>query len=154
MRLAAVVLAYVLGLATSHAQTKTGSELQAYCSGIDEAPDSFQITYCAGYVSGLLDGREAGFIEGYARGRRMAGKESQAIEEELERLSETGHVAGFCRKGQTVGQAIRIINRYLRTHPERSHEPAATLFIEILAESFPPPCRAPQQDDMVGTPPR
>jgi hypothetical protein len=101
------------GLVPAYAQSvETGNDLQEACkshskSGLNDE-ELAQIAYCAGFVRGLL-----------SVGQLLQGK------------------LQFCvPKGVTVGQATKIVLKFLAENPEQTHQSATALTIIAFSNQW------------------
>lgn len=113
---AAVALAWVLG--SGAAMATTGNELSEQCQAFlkDPIPPSHYLAagVCAGYVNGMVDGISLA---------RSVSPERIAI--------------CFPQKNFTSLQAVKIVQRYLDTHPETLNEDAMILTSMAFKQAFP-----------------
>ena len=100
------------------AQLETGDQLLWMLTGQDsnEVTALMNRTYSAGYVSGTID--------------------SYMI---LIDANPSVRFICFPKQGISNDQAIRIIIKWLKEHPERLHETARTNVLEALRTAFPCP---------------
>jgi Rap1a immunity proteins len=98
-----------------------GNSLLTNCSVIEKSLDDINaeqrlaLATCLSYIDG--------FREGFLVGATMGEVEKPLL------LCLPEHV--------TSGQTARVIIRFLQNHPERLHQPAATLTYEALNKAFP-----------------
>jgi hypothetical protein len=89
---------------------------------------------CLGYVNGVIDG----FHGAYALHNSWAG-----------RPVESGQP--FCfRPDVTMGQRLRVVTQFLKTHPEKTDLPMDILIYEATVEAF--PCPKPSKSERVSGP--
>ncbi len=93
----------------------TGNGFLRQCSDLTPQTDSLRLWYCAGYVSGLIDG--------------MAVVKA-AVE-----------YRGYCLPTKVeTGQLADVLVKYIREHPEIAHAPTSVLLLKALIHAY--PCRA------------
>ena len=75
--------------------------------------------FCRGYVGGVIDGFDCAAIVGQAaRHETMTG--------------------AFCIPAEvTLGQKYRVATKFMRDHPEKTHEPTNLLIVQAITEAFP-----------------
>jgi hypothetical protein len=77
-------------------------------------------TFCAGYVSGVLDAREMQFA-----------------------MDRSDHIKGrnqYCRPTEvTNGQVFRVLKKWLENNPDKLHQRADSIIFVAMLEAF--PCR-------------
>ena len=96
--------------------SESGIVLMDYCQWVEKEKTTedqwSQHTICLAYMVGI--------IEGYYSARPTP--------------------AAFCYPSEVTGeQAARVVNKYLRDHPERLHRRSVQLILDALSEAF--PCR-------------
>jgi hypothetical protein len=100
---------------------KDGNSLLTHCSVIDKSSADLNAEQEMAGIScvSYLDGISEGFLIGATMGN-------------------TPKSLLICAPdGVTSQQTGRVVLRYLKSHPERLHEPAATLAYEALNKAFP-----------------
>lgn len=115
--IAAVALAG-MALVTATANAQTGSEMLANCQAFlkDPTPPNqmFPAGLCGGYIMGIADGLM------YAQ---IADPKRTAI--------------CMPEKGYTVGQGVRVLNKYLNDHPEKLNQDVSLLALNAFRAAFP-----------------
>jgi hypothetical protein len=81
-------------------------------------------SYCLGFVSGIM----------------IMASDWQASE----KTTKVSFLPCLPSEGMTSGQAVRVVTKYLDSHPERLHRDAHILVIEALKEAFPCGSEAPK----------
>lgn len=102
----------------AQAQRQTGNELLQECQMIGRSAEAalttgemFQGGVCAGYIAASMDYTRTLFL----MGARLA----------------------CLPQGTTIGQAVRVVVKYLEEHPERLHEGKPVLVSSALGAAFP-----------------
>jgi hypothetical protein len=120
-----VTLGWMIGYAVPGFTQATGSDLLKQCAqaikGMDGVTDQNPVTYGdAGRCMGLIDGfaGAAAFYEG--------------------RPGAPGAIC-FPAEGATIGQSVRIVDKYLQSHPEQLHESSTVLIFGAFLEAYPCP---------------
>lgn len=129
MKRISILVAVVLALGVSaNAQNwiiKTGNDLLAVCEHTDVTPTSqiraIDYSVCTGWVQGFIAGHENGMLVA-----------TNFAYEKIEYADSNGF---------TQGQAMRIVTKYLRDHPEETHRPAGALAYAALRQRLPQPKR-------------
>lgn len=112
---------------TQGVSANTGNDLlpdcQAYVRFLDnpdrtEPTDAVNGPFCVGYIAGVVDDNFLWELSGANPPDR--------------------HSAHLCiPSGVNPNQAVRVVARWLGSHPERLHEPAVELVIAALRDGFP-----------------
>jgi hypothetical protein len=119
MRLSLALLFAAMFCATTHSETPVldGARLLNVCTQDIRSQDgensynAIDASFCNGYVLGMMDAVGAvGTVE--ATGVRMP-------------------------QGVTSGQTVRVVEHWLRNHPEQLNKHAGTLVVQILRETWP-----------------
>ena len=111
-----------------------GNKLLNYCSQAVKdtepgtAEEHFKIAWCLGYIYGFKDG-----FDGLAL---VSAKDDTDF-------TKLRHSYICFPEGSTIDQAIRVLVKFLKDHPERLHQPSFTLAEEAFAEAFPCQTRSP-----------
>ena len=134
MRIALIVLVSVVlaarplpaeaqGLALDY----TGNELMKDCvaftkAGPDDDQEVVQAARCLGFMQGLVAGVT---MLDFVRNGKIDGN--------------TPHLVGaFCSpEFATLQQQLDVVLKFMKEHPEKRHEPAVTLVLWALGQSFP-----------------
>lgn len=105
----------------------TGNDLLTNCSAFvkvmdgEKSKDVVKAGYCVGYLVGIQDGLL--LMEGVATKNKSA-----------------KNVKLVCTPiGTSVGQFARVLEKFLKDHPEYLHEPSGVLSYVAFTEAF--PCR-------------
>lgn len=92
------------------------------CSAVDKKPtdqseiELFQSGYCVGWIAGLTNGMH--------------------VAEAMHRISENNVI--FCAPvGNSYGQMIHIIKKFIADHPEKEHLSTGIIAGAALADAFP-----------------
>ena len=92
------------------------------CAAVDKKPpgqsdiELFQTGYCLGWIAGLTNGIH--------------------VAEALHRMTEPNVI--FCApEGNSYGQMIHIVKKFIPSHPEMEHLSTGTIAGAALAEAFP-----------------
>lgn len=95
---------------------QTGNSFLRVCSAVETGPQSHtEIEHAAACV-----GYATGFIEG------------------IEYLTVIKSPKPFCVPAKVEnGQAVRVVLKYVREHPETAHLPTAQLMVKALREAYP-----------------
>ncbi|PBP61367.1 MULTISPECIES: Rap1a/Tai family immunity protein [Pseudomonas syringae group] len=118
MKVFAVATVIAGMLCSGAAMAATGNELSDQCQALikDPTPPSkyFASGVCAGYINGMIDGLHIARALSPDRG-------------------------GVCfpDHGFTSFQAVKVVQRYLDTHPERLNEDAMILTVTAFRQAFP-----------------
>jgi hypothetical protein len=98
---------------------ESGDNFLRACEDTPKVPESVQLT-CFGYVNGVIDGAEI------------------TTEFFLEYAKKDAHA--FCADPKvTYGQKYRIVLKYIKAHPEKSHQQTRLLVIQAMLDAFPCP---------------
>lgn len=115
-----------LGGVPAMAQNLTGNELLDICTSGSE--DLARLGYCAGYVSGVIEGMKWG-----AAALLMLGETPR---EDVEALSSS--LLGFCNpEGVTLGQHVGVVTKHLQDNPAERHASARVIVQTALQDAFP-----------------
>jgi hypothetical protein len=118
MKAFAVAVALVGMISSGVAAASTGNELSEQCQAFikDPTPPSkyFESGVCVGYINGMVDGISL----------------AKALSPEKVSVC-------FPQHGFTSLQAVKVVQRYLDTHPERLNEDAMILTSTALRQAFP-----------------
>ncbi|UQW74382.1 Rap1a/Tai family immunity protein [Pseudomonas avellanae] len=118
MKIFFVLMVIVGMLGSGTAMAVTGNELSEQCQASikDPTPPSkyFASGVCAGYVNGMIDGIHIAKV-----------------------LSPDRVDVCFPDHGFTSFQAVKVVQRYLDTHPERLNEDAMVLTSMAFKQAFP-----------------
>ncbi|MHB9354332.1 Rap1a/Tai family immunity protein [Pseudomonas amygdali] len=118
MKIFAVVMITVGMLCSGAAMAVTGTELSEQCQALikDPTPPSkyFASGVCAGYINGMIDGIHIAKV-----------------------LSPDRVDVCFPDDGFTSFQAVKVVQRYLDTHPEKLNEDAMVLTSIAFKQAFP-----------------
>ena len=122
-RLSLVLFGLLLIAPLTHAQTKTGEQMEENCKKLaasDTSPGgaAFDAGHCAGFIEGVINTQQ--FLE----------------------VADQNHAKGFPQRfclpeNVTNDQTLKVFLKFLNDHPERLHESAVVLLIESLAQAFP-----------------
>jgi hypothetical protein len=140
MRVAPVVFALLIctalvATAELSAQERTemlsesGNAFLRLCSAVEQSEKSTPLETihsvdCLAYVQGFTEGMDAEVA--WAQGWTQKGEQPQP----------------FCRPEDVEnGQLVRVILKYIRSHPEKAHKGTATLIVEALRQAFPCPSK-------------
>jgi hypothetical protein len=104
---------------------QTGNEFLQECAAIEKSSttdtDKLKSTFCAGYVSGVLDGIMVG-----------------------SGLNHDHEPEPFCMPSEvTTGQAVRVVLKFIRDHPADAHHTSRILIFEAMRENY--PCSPPKK---------
>ena len=107
--MAALIVVMTVPVYSQEGKYRSGNFLLETC----EAENPVSWDYCRAFIAGAGDGFETGSIYG-------------------------GGGQPFCYpEGNTLGQAVRIVMKYLKEHPETLHYFAAELVALALIEAWP-----------------
>jgi len=129
------VLLFFLLLSSSafarEAKDVDGNQLLEYCNvsvqfldsgGFKNDAQSSKSAWCMGYVAAFLELSETALVMDETAGHKDMRRFYPCFPEET---------------GITTGQAVRVIVKYLKDHPEHLHLPAAVLTLDALQHAFP-----------------
>ena len=112
----AIALVGMLG--SGAVAASTGNELSGQCQALIKDPTPpgkyFESGVCAGYISGMIDGIHIAKV-----------------------LSPEKVTICFPEHGFTSFQGVKVVQRYLDTHPERLNEDAMVLTTVAFRQAFP-----------------
>lgn len=122
MRVSLALTVVMLVFAQNTSASPDGSELLRACNASNKQEDGIKVSeeeaayalWCIGYVAGFLDGFQ---ISSYTK----AG----------------GKTLCLPNKGITNDQAIRVITKSLKDHPETLHKSGRSAIFTVLASAFP-----------------
>jgi hypothetical protein len=104
-------------LVSAAATAQTGNEMSANCRAFlkDPTPPNqmFPAGVCAGYIMGIADGLM------YAQ------------------IADPKRTAVCVPQGYTVGQGIKILNKYFDDHPEKLNQDVGLLALDAYRAAFP-----------------
>jgi hypothetical protein len=108
----------LIGTLQRSQSTTLGSNVVEKCKNLDDGDPTFSKGFCAGFVSGVMDG---------------------IVYMEVRRVKSISEVRlPYCLPEQVNnGQIIAVFVKYLKANPEQWHEPAAVLLVDSLSGAFP-----------------
>jgi len=122
MRYLLALIFVMLGFSQNAAASPDGASLLRACNASNKQEDGIEVSdeeaayalWCSGYVAGYLDGFQ---ISSSTKG--------------------AGEKLCLPNAGITNDQAIRVITRWLKDHPETLHQSGRVEILRALASAFP-----------------
>lgn len=141
----------------SHALSAyTGNEILKYCKYIDEngldyaqlakpenERDYLNSLMCLSTINSIEDGLIEGSIIGYSSAMKFYGANEKQIKENIDYIVNTfPRILSYCtpagiNRDELIEQRIKIIIKYIKEHPEKSHLPLSVLFVNSMQNAFP-----------------
>jgi hypothetical protein len=123
--LPALLLGWLMAYSTPGLTEGSGSDLLRQCSQAVRAIDGVTDPNTVDFGDA---GRCMGQIEGFAG--------AAAFYE-----SKPGSPRAICfpAEGMTIGQSVRVVNKFLQNHPEQLHEPSTVLIFGAFLTAYPCP---------------
>jgi len=120
---AIVVLAIVLTSGNARAGFLTGNRLLDICNA--QPPDFVSPGVCLGYIEGIID--SAAVTDKSGREQFRAGS-----------MAESFQGYRWCQPANSeMGQAVDVVQKWLKEHPEKRHFSTPSLVAQALADAFP-----------------